>query len=152
MQRKIRDLSKTDWGISLHDCRIIGVESLADGVEFYFDRLWDGAKEIPNARVIVHGVDAEDIICEVVRLVRFAHRFRRICTPYEFEEIAGCIDRAHPLELDEEFYSYNQIFWELSKLPYQGRGKTPRVTMKMSSMKSISVEYFIDAETEGNIS
>lgn len=152
MQRKIRDLSKVDWGISLHDCRIIGVKSLANGVEFHFDRLWDGAAEIPNARVIVHGVDAEDIICEIVRLVRFAHRFREICTPYEFKDIAASIDSAHPLELVEEFYSYNQIFWELSKLPYRGRGKTPRVTMKMSSLNSISVEYFIDGETEENVS
>lgn len=150
MQRKIRDLSKTDQGPSLHDCRIVGVKLLATGVEFQFDRLWDGAAEIPNARVLVHGVGAEDIICEVVRLVRFAHRFRKICTPCDFEDLAAGIDPAHPLELNNEFYAYNQIFWEVSKLPYRGRGKTLRVTMEMTSSGSIVVEYLIVEQTEEN--
>lgn len=150
MQRKIRDLSKTDWGISLHDCRVIGIHLLDGGVEFRFDRLWDGAEEVPNARVVVHGVGAEDVICEVVRLVRFAHRYRTICVPYTFEKLAAGIDPAHPLELIDEFYSYNQVYWELSKLPYRGRGKTPKVTLKMIPSGTITVAYFADTESEEN--
>lgn len=148
MIRGIQNLDHAFLDISLHDCTITDIQFLADGIAFQFDRALERQSEkyvyVPNVKVLMRGVVPDDITCTVVRLVRFAHRYCHLCTPYEFTKVVTHMVPKHPLKLIDEFYAYNQVFWRLAILPYRGGGKTKELQMNVASNGAIAIEYGTD--------
>lgn len=128
------EFSKTEINaypnISVHDCRIDKIVPSADGIHFYFS---DGfilcePKTDPcrvcrtsSSIITVNNCASDDVFCKI------NHRFilfgvsMALSRDISFKKLSGMLSQGLKIELIDEFYTYNQLYWRGEIYPYKKR-------------------------------
>ena len=137
--------------VSLHDCSFNKVVIADNRLSLFLDDEISNLPDMPaeilsevreeRPVISVNSCDANDITCYIVHRYAPLHRPLRVSIGVDILSIQKKMLKGVKLELIDEFYTDNQIYWRFCLKPYKKHGLSDELEIKIAQFET--VEYII---------
>lgn len=148
MQNKINEFSPCFSPICLHDAVIEKIIEYDDSITFI---LWiqdihseaaeNGQASTRRLAVSLKGCCAADLSCYLVHRYAIFHQAFRVSRGVELASLQRILQNGKTIELIDELYSDNQLYWKLSVKPCRRRRLNDEIELAASGVHVVAYEW-----------
>lgn len=128
--------------ISVHNCRIDKIVPSPDGLYFHFSDGFilcgpqntdlDEMHQTSNGVIIINNCELDDVFCKINRRFILFGVSMALSRSITLNKLLGMLNQGLQVELVDEFYTYNQLYWRGEIYPYKKWGLSDEIEIRIN--------------------